>query len=148
VAFLSWLLSCFCKRNRYCCYCAAGLWFLIETLFLNKDKFVFRVLFFALSCSLLHYWFWSIHSFAKTNEWLVFFPEHVKLYFHRQPFLFPKNGRICCLSFYLLGPECIIISHYCSLVLYFYFKKHKNNPANKPILVFAIYCVLFLIAVH
>jgi 4-amino-4-deoxy-L-arabinose transferase-like glycosyltransferase len=145
--FIMATLAVFVKETGIVVIGAAGLWFLIETLFLNKDKFVFRCFIFRsvlLIAPLLVFGAFILLQ-KQMNGW-YFFPEHVNYISTDSHSFFQKMEGYAAYLFIYWGRNVLSSAIIVSLVLYFYFKKHKNNPANKPILVFAIYCVLFLIA--
>ncbi|MFA4852137.1 MAG: glycosyltransferase family 39 protein [Bacteroidales bacterium] len=144
---ISATLALYTKETGIVVIASVGLWFLIETLMLKRKEFQFKQFLLRSATLLTPLVLIAIYFILQkqTNGW-YFFPEHINYLTHDSRTFSDKLNGYAAYLFIYWGRNVLSSAIIVSLFLYFYFKKHRNNPANKPLLILAIYNLLFLIA--
>ncbi len=140
-------LVLFTKETGIVAVASCGIWFLAEMLILkskefNLKKFLLRSLILIIPLILISFFFVLQ---KQINGW-YFFPEHVNYLTNDSRSFLNKFQSYSAYLFIYWGRNVLTSAIIVSLALYFYYRKYRENPANKPLLILSIYCILFLVA--
>ena len=144
---ISATLALYTKETGIVAIATIGIWFLIETFFIKYENFKLKK-FFIKSCILIMpLIFISIFFiFQKNINGWYFFPEHINYISNDSKIFANKLEGYSASLFIYWGRNIFSVAIIISLFLYFFFKKYKNNPFNKTLIVLSLFIVLFLIA--
>jgi 4-amino-4-deoxy-L-arabinose transferase-like glycosyltransferase len=133
------------KETGIATIAAIGFLFLINSIFLNKDKFSFLQFIYKSFIVLIPVILFGIFLIIqkKSNGW-YFFPEHIGSIIS-DPIIICKNliKRILYILIYE-GRKMLFFVMIISLFFYFFQKKYRNNPTNLTLIIFLIFSSFYL----